>query len=306
MEMLEFASINYEVVNFRFKDDAKIYKAWFTSLRVDARSVPMGYYKYDIRGTDDDGGGSPVSINKNIWVNHFGTIICNEWLPVPMDEGEGEMQIENFQFTDEQYTPDKVIYGIVFVDYDQFAIGQLFAKWSDVLEAYKSYCAREDMFEVPEVCGYRINAFFLQNDATATMHKPKYINYIATPEHGLDQVNDLWMSDEYLSKPAYESAINIYCNALESDNNDKKMLSYSVEMVFSISTEGLDDFAEANRFAEGVFANYLVKLKDRGIDFNELYKIDMINKLKEIGFVQDSDDEMLLSFKLGEFDGNDN
>ena len=306
MELLEFASLNYEIVEFKLKDYDEIYKAKFTSLRVDARSVPAGLHKYDIRGTDDDGGGSPVSINKNVWVNHFGTIICDEWFPAAVEPGGYELEIEEFNFTGEQYIPAPVVYGIAFVDYETLTVQQVFSNWEAVLEAYKPYCEREDMFELPEDHGFRIEAYFLQTTGDhASLHKPAYINYIATPESGLDQVNDVFMPDSYLSKPAYEPMIKIYCNVFDNDNIDK-MLSYSVEMLFSVNTNGLEDYADANKMAEAIFAGYLVRLKMHGIDFNELYRIDMASKLKALGFNEDSNDDMCYCFKLGDLDDSNN
>ncbi len=312
MKLLEFASLNYEIVEFKLKDYDETYKAKFTSLRVDARSVPVGLHKYDIRGTDDDGGGSPVSINKNVWANHYGTIICDEWFPGAItsdsviEEERYELEIEEFNFTNEHYIPAPVVYGIAFVDYETLTIQQIFSNWEAVLEAYKPYCEREDMFDIPEDHGFRIEAFFLQTTGDhAALHKPAYINYIATPESGLQQVNDIFMPDSYLSKPAYEPMIMIYCNVFDNDNSDK-MLSYSVEMLFSVNTKGLEDYGDANKMAEAIFADYLVRLKMHGIDFNELYRIDMISKLKALGFNEDNNDHICYCFKLGDLDASNN
>jgi hypothetical protein len=113
------------------------------------------------------------------------------------------------------------------------------------------------------------------------------------------------MPDSYLSKPAYEPMIKIYCNVFDNDNTDK-MLSYSVEMLFSVNTKGLEDYADANKMAEAIFAGYLVRLKMHGIDFNELYRIDMVSKLKALGFNEDSNDDMCYCFKLDDLDKIDN
>ena len=306
MKLLEFANLTYEIVEFKLKGFDETYTAKFTSLRVDARSVPIGLHKYDIRGTDDDGGGSPVSIKKNVFVNHFGTLICDEWFPAAVEPGGYELEIEEFNFTSKYYIPRPVVYGISFVDCETFAIRQIFSNWESVLEAYKSYCEREDMFEIPEECGFRIVAFFLQTTGDgAALHKPAFINYIATPESGLEQINDLCMPDSYLSKPACKPMIRIYCNVVDNDNSDK-MLPPTVEMFFSVNANGLDDYAEVNKVAKTMFTNYLARLKIHGIDFNELCRIDMISKLKALGFNEDSNNHMCYCFKLGDLDDSDN
>lgn len=58
--------------------------AIFTSLRIDAHTVPTELYLYEVRH-DDDSLGDPVQIAKNIVVNHWGTIIVREPLRLPSD-----------------------------------------------------------------------------------------------------------------------------------------------------------------------------------------------------------------------------
>lgn len=59
--------------------------ALFTSERVDRSSVPDGYYAYDIRGTDDDGGGTPATIESRVMVNFHGTVITRQPLEIPAE-----------------------------------------------------------------------------------------------------------------------------------------------------------------------------------------------------------------------------
>ena len=53
----------------------------FTCLRIDSATVPKGLYLYEVRH-DDDMRGDPVEIAKWIMVNHWGTLISNEPLPL--------------------------------------------------------------------------------------------------------------------------------------------------------------------------------------------------------------------------------
>ena len=57
--------------------------ALMTYERVDRNTIPEGYYAYDVRGTDDDGGGTPASIENHVFVNFYGTLITREPLNIP-------------------------------------------------------------------------------------------------------------------------------------------------------------------------------------------------------------------------------
>ena len=63
----------------------------FTCLRVDPKTVPKGYYRYEVR-EDDYGDGTPCQIAGNILVNHWGTLITHE----PIDLGkDGYLNIDS-------------------------------------------------------------------------------------------------------------------------------------------------------------------------------------------------------------------
>lgn len=88
-------------------------KALFSNSRIDKSEVPDGLYCYDLRGSDDDPG-SPVSVEKNVAVNHAGSIITAKPIEisengyVPLNDGlnflGSEKGIKEFLY--EQY-PDK-------------------------------------------------------------------------------------------------------------------------------------------------------------------------------------------------------
>lgn len=56
----------------------------FSDMRIDRNTVPEGRYQYEVAG-DDDSGGDPARIKTGILVNFFGTLICDELLPVGED-----------------------------------------------------------------------------------------------------------------------------------------------------------------------------------------------------------------------------
>jgi len=51
--------------------------ALFTPIRIDRSTVPSGYHLYEVRH-DDDGQGDAVEIARNIFVNHWGSIITKD------------------------------------------------------------------------------------------------------------------------------------------------------------------------------------------------------------------------------------
>lgn len=53
----------------------------FSDMRIDRSTVPKGKYQYEVAG-DDESGGDPARIQWGIMVNFFGTLICDEPLPV--------------------------------------------------------------------------------------------------------------------------------------------------------------------------------------------------------------------------------
>ena len=56
--------------------------ALFTPGRIDRATVPHGYHLYEIRH-DDDCQGDAVQIAHNIMVNHWGSVILRDEIPLP-------------------------------------------------------------------------------------------------------------------------------------------------------------------------------------------------------------------------------
>lgn len=57
--------------------------ALFTCCRTDHKTVPNGLHIYDVRH-DDDQQGEPVQIARWVMVNHWGTLLTKE--PLPLEE----------------------------------------------------------------------------------------------------------------------------------------------------------------------------------------------------------------------------
>lgn len=56
----------------------------FNDMRIERSSVPEGKYQYEVAG-DDDRGEDPVRVKWGILVNFFGTLICDDPLPIGED-----------------------------------------------------------------------------------------------------------------------------------------------------------------------------------------------------------------------------
>lgn len=56
-------------------------RGFFTNCRVNEKTIPDGWYAYDIRHGDD---GDFCTIEKRVVVNHAGTFLCQN--PVKLDE----------------------------------------------------------------------------------------------------------------------------------------------------------------------------------------------------------------------------
>ena len=56
----------------------------FNDVRIERSTVPEGKYLYEIGG-DDDSGAEPARVKKSILVNFFGTLICEQPLPLGED-----------------------------------------------------------------------------------------------------------------------------------------------------------------------------------------------------------------------------
>lgn len=56
----------------------------FNDMRIDRGTIPEGKYQYEVAG-DDDSGGDPARVQRGVLVNFFGTLICDEPLPLGGD-----------------------------------------------------------------------------------------------------------------------------------------------------------------------------------------------------------------------------
>lgn len=81
-------------------------KGLFTSLRVDAASLPEGFHKYSIREGEDD---PFASVKRNVFANHMGDFICKQELDL---QGKDSRDLlEDYSFTSEPVDLD-VFFGI--------------------------------------------------------------------------------------------------------------------------------------------------------------------------------------------------
>ena len=83
----------YEVVELFGK------KALFLNERIDDSRLPDGLYRYDLRGSDNDPG-IPISVEKNVAVNHAGCIILSE--PMNFDGKDYIPLDDELNFTGEE------------------------------------------------------------------------------------------------------------------------------------------------------------------------------------------------------------
>ena len=56
----------------------------FHDSRIERSTVPDEKYLYEIGG-DDESGGEPARVQRGVWVNFFGTLICDQLLPLGED-----------------------------------------------------------------------------------------------------------------------------------------------------------------------------------------------------------------------------
>lgn len=56
--------------------------ALFTDARVDVSTLPLGFYCYDLRGSDNDPG-RPVTLELHVGVNHAGSVLTPEKVKIP-------------------------------------------------------------------------------------------------------------------------------------------------------------------------------------------------------------------------------
>ena len=78
--------------------------ALFSNGRIAENDVPEGFYRYDLRGSGDDPG-DPVSVENRVIVNHAGTILATQPLPIPE---RGFLNLgEELNFTGGMSTPEQ-------------------------------------------------------------------------------------------------------------------------------------------------------------------------------------------------------
>ena len=66
----------------------------FCSMRIDPATIPEGKFQYEVAG-DDECGGDPCRVKRGIMVNFFGTLICDQELPLGPD---GTMWLDDGEF----------------------------------------------------------------------------------------------------------------------------------------------------------------------------------------------------------------
>lgn len=70
--------------------------------RIDRATVPEGKFVYEVAG-DDDSGGDPCRVKLSVMVNFFGTLVCDQELPLGED---GVMLLEDGDFRWESWLND--------------------------------------------------------------------------------------------------------------------------------------------------------------------------------------------------------
>ena len=84
------------------KLDILSFTVLFTCLRIDRNTIPDGLYAYDLRH-DDDCQGVICEIKPFVLVNHWGTILSKE--PIPMSDGGCRLVTEDdYSYTGENCT----------------------------------------------------------------------------------------------------------------------------------------------------------------------------------------------------------
>ncbi|MBQ8248124.1 MAG: hypothetical protein IJZ42_13430 [Lachnospiraceae bacterium] len=103
-------------------------KGLFTNMRVERDSLPDGFYKYSIRGCEDN---DFVSLSKAVWVDHTGDFICKT--PIMSVEAGNEVDINgDFSFLDSEIRPEE-FFGVSFKE--------------KLAEAIDAFCFDHDFYE---------------------------------------------------------------------------------------------------------------------------------------------------------------
>ena len=66
--------------------------ALFTNSRMDVSTVPLGFYCYNLRGSDNDPG-RPVTLELYVGVNHVGTVLTPEPVKIPKSGYNGGRRV---------------------------------------------------------------------------------------------------------------------------------------------------------------------------------------------------------------------
>lgn len=73
--------------------------ALFTDARVDISTLPLGFYCYNLRGSDNDPG-RPVTLELHVGVNHAGTVLTPQKIKIP-ESGYKRLK-DGLNFLDEE------------------------------------------------------------------------------------------------------------------------------------------------------------------------------------------------------------
>ena len=285
---VEFASISdYEVIDIYLKsqdgsDKEDHIHGYFTSLRVDERSIPVGMFKYDIRG-DDDCGDEPVSLNKHVLVNHFGTIITNDWVWLKPDEKTGralDVDIVRLDFTPEHYKPPKMVYAIASQGYDQFDICRIYNDWKTVVAVFETYERRNKLFisknSIPEL-GFRIVAYPVFDKPIPDIEIPKQVRAVQSLS-GMD-ISSTFDCDCYDDDDDMHPKVDV-----EIFDDD----SIYGELIVFVDVESNDDYGTLMVKAYAKCTEYTNTLLDAGTNIRPVINCDPkidVKWLTEHGFV---------------------
>ncbi len=263
------------------------------SLRIDRRSIPVGYYYYEIRGSDDDGGGTPVSLGRQVLVNHYASFISKEIIPIPSEEP----MIDHIEFTNTTFFPNKIIYLLGYHGFSGFNIIQTFTDWDKALEMLKTYKERELLFDIRnEYCYFTIESYFITDAPENKLPRPTWITYnVSAYSDGPVMASNILDTDI----PKEEPIVEVGFSKSNPDENDLGLKPpppmyggyscISVEMTFSIPVGNSYTYEELNEKASKAYNKYLEQLKAKDIIYKDL--IDATpSQLLSHGFVKVDDE----------------
>lgn len=88
------SKIGMDLTNIGY-DEENEEGTWFTCCRIDSytrKIIPDGLYVYSLRASDEDDS-QPASIEEKVMVNHYGDILTDKPLQVPI-----ELEVENIEY----------------------------------------------------------------------------------------------------------------------------------------------------------------------------------------------------------------